>query len=253
MTNDPMPTSPPPGKPGYYYPDKGGGAMKWWDGVGWTEYAPTQQLPPQPVQPPPQPQPEPKKKSWLRWLPLTAVALLASCGALMTLGDSETTTTPPVASSSDFDDDSDSPEPEPEPEPTQETVGVGEKVRDDGYQFVVTNVRCGINRVGSQYFGEKAQGQFCLVKMRIKNVSKKPIYFSDENQTLVDRKGRDYSADDGAWAHVGDGELPFGEINPGNTLKVTVPFDIPRKAKPDRMLLKAGVWGASEGVVVKLS
>ena len=51
-TNDPMPTTPPPGKPGYYYSDKQGGAMKWWDGYGWTEY--TQ---PQPLQPGQQPLP----------------------------------------------------------------------------------------------------------------------------------------------------------------------------------------------------
>jgi hypothetical protein len=38
----------------------------------------------------------------------------------------------------------------------------------DGHQFTVTGVRCGVKRVGSQYFGDKAQGQFCLVKLRVK-------------------------------------------------------------------------------------
>lgn len=45
----------------------------------------------------------------------------------------------------------------------------------------------------------------------------------------------------------------MGEINPGNMLKTTVPFDIPKKAKPDHLLLKAGIWGASDGVRVNLS
>ena len=68
----------------------------------------------------------------------------------------------------------------------------------------------------------------------------------------MDTKGKTYSPDDGAWIHVGDGDLPFGEVNPGNTLKVTVPFDVSKRAKPDYLLLKAGVWGFSEGVRVKL-
>jgi hypothetical protein len=48
----------------------------------------------------------------------------------------------------------------------------------------------------------------------------------------------------------GDGSAR--EINPGNTMKTTVPFDVSKRAKPDYLLLKAGVWGFSDGVRVKL-
>jgi hypothetical protein len=120
------------------------------------------------------------------------------------------------------------------------------------YQFVVTKIRCGVKRVGDQYLNDKAQGQFCLVGLRIKNVSKKPIDYSSENQALVDTKGRSYSPDDSAWLYVEGSELPFGEINPGNTMRTTVPFDVSKRAKPDYLLLKAGVFGFSEGVRVKL-
>ena len=85
------------------------------------------------------------------------------------------------------------------------------------------------------------------------NVSKKPIYFSDENQALVDTKGKQYSPDDAAWIYLDDDESLFGEINPGNALKTTVPFDISKRTKPDYLLLKAGVFGFSEGVRVKPS
>lgn len=140
----------------------------------------------------------------------------------------------------------------PEPEASQPTtVKIGEKVRDEGYQFTVTKVTCGVKRVGSMYADEKAQGQFCLVKMRVKNVGKEPIHFSDENQALVDIKGREYSPDDEAWIYMDDSD-PYAEINPGNTLKTTVPFDVSKRAKPDYLLLKAGVFGFSDGVRVKL-
>jgi hypothetical protein len=71
-----------------------------------------------------------------------------------------------------------------------------------------------VKRVGSTYANEKAQGQFCLVKMRVKNVGKEPIHFSDENQALVDTKGREYSPDDEAWIYMDDADI-YAEINPG--------------------------------------
>jgi Domain of unknown function (DUF4352) len=89
--------------------------------------------------------------------------------------------------------------------------------------------------------------------MRVKNVSDEPIHFSDENQALVDTKGKTYSPDDEAWLCIDDSNSdPYSEINPGNTLKTTVPFAVSKRAKPDYLLLKAGFWGFSEGVRVKL-
>jgi hypothetical protein len=185
----PHPATPPTGQPGYYTDSQG--VMRWWTGRDWAPH----------TQPPGTGQPEPEKGNWIQrnvgWKlgVLLAILGLASCGAIInTIGGGEdpattaqptsatmATTAPPVDETT---------EPEPEPEPTQKTVKIGEKVRDDSYQFTVTNVRCRVSRVGSQYLGEKAQGQFCLVKLRVKNVGDDPIYFSDENQALVDRKGK---------------------------------------------------------------
>jgi len=214
---------------------------------------PTQPYPP--GQPPAPPQPEPKK-SWIKrklgWLPLTVVLVLASCGVIVTAMGSSDDSTDTSAIEATSTDPTPSEKSEPEPEASQvPTVEIGEKVRDEGYQFTVTKVTCGVKRVGSSYLGEKAQGQFCLVNMRVKNISKEPINFSDENQALVDTKGREYSPDDEAWIYIDDSD-PFAEINPGNTLRTTVPFDVSKHARPDYLLLKAGVWGFSDGVRVKL-
>jgi hypothetical protein len=179
---------------------------------------------------------------------------VGSCGAILNgFSSPPDQTTQSTAETSPIGDEEAPESSEPEPEASQPlTVKIGQNVRDDGYQFTVTKVTCGVKRVGDEYLGDKAQGQFCLVKLQVKNVSDDPIYFSDENQALVDTKGKTYSPDDEAWIYVDDGELPFGEINPGNTLKTTVPFDVAKQAKPDYLLLKAGVWGFSEGVRVKL-
>ena len=127
---------------------------------------------------------------------------------------------------------------------------IGEKATDDSYQFTVTKIKCGVSRVGDSYPDEKAQGQFCLVSLQVKNVGNDPINYSSENQTLVDTEGKNYSPDDNAWIYL-DSD-PYVELNPDNTLKTIVPFDMPKKAKPDHLLLKAGVRGASDGVIVKL-
>ena len=52
-----------------------------------------------------------------------------------------------------------------------------------------------------------------MVKMRVKDVSKEPIDFSDENQALVDTRGKTYSPDDEAWVYIDDSD-PYSEINP---------------------------------------
>jgi hypothetical protein len=237
------PTPPTPG----FYPD-GQGALRLWDGQRWTEV--TRPMPQQPQQAPPQLEPK-APKNWFQrnigWKLATLIAIAigaASCGAIINAGggDEGPATTAAVPASSE----------EPKPSASQPpTVQIGEKVRDDGYQFTVSKVTCGVKRVGDSYSNEKAQGQFCLVKLQVKNVSKEPINYSEENQALVDTERKTYSPDAEAWLYIDDSD-PWGEINPGNTLKTTVPFDISKRTKPDYLLLKAGVFGFSEGVRVKL-
>jgi hypothetical protein len=93
--------------------------------------------------------------------------VLGSCGVIIGGTDDRDTTTTSTLPATQETSDAPEPAPEPEPEPIQETVKLGEKVRDN-YQFTVTKVTCGVKRVGDSYLGEKAQGQFCLVKMRVK-------------------------------------------------------------------------------------
>jgi hypothetical protein len=203
----------------------------------------TQPTYPQPTQPAAPPQEPKKKRGVLKWIPLGILVVIILVAGVASCGGGQDTATPPATSGSS--------EPDPAESPAEEeTYQVGEKAVDDDYQFTVTKIKCGVSRVGDTYSNEKAQGQFCLVSMRVKNIGNDAINFSSENQALIDTKGKNYSPDDEAWIYI-DSD-PFGEINPGNTLKTVVPFDVPRKVKPDYLLLKAGVWGASDGVKVTL-
>jgi archaellum component FlaG (FlaF/FlaG flagellin family) len=173
------------------------------------------------------------------------IVLMGACAAA--IGGDDTAAPPPAGGASTGSE----PDTEASQPPAEKTYQIGDKATDDDYQFTVTKIKCGVSRVGDSISNEKAQGQFCLVSMRVKNVGNDPISYSSENQALVDTKGKNYSPDDEAWIYVDDSDV-WGEINPGNTLKTVVPFDVPKKTKPDHLLLKAGVWGASDGVIVKL-
>jgi len=194
-----------------------------------------------------QPQEPKKNRGVLKWILIIVGAIIALLIIAAVFGGGEDTAAQPTAGGSQAPSD----KPTSDASKAVPTYKVGEKVTDDGYQFAVTSVSCGVRRVGDQSMGEDAAGQFCLVNLRVKNVGKDPITFSSENQAMVDSKGRNYSPDDDAWQYV-DEDVDITEINPGNALKTTVPFDVPKKAKPDYLLLNAGVFGFSEGVRVKL-
>ena len=51
-------------------------------------------------------------------------------------------------------------------------------------------------------------------------------------------------------AYLEDSNTFLEEINPGNQLTGRIVFDIPKKTKAVKLLLKSGVWGFSEGVTV---
>jgi hypothetical protein len=94
-----------------------------------------------------------------------------------------------------------------------------------------------------------------MVKMKVKNISDVPTTFDGDNQTLINQKGQEFSADTEAAVYANDENQTFlEEINhPGNQVKGTLVFDIPKKSEPAKLLLKAGVLGFSEGVIVDVS
>ena len=120
-------------------------------------------------------------------------------------------------------------------------------MKSGGLQFTVSKVKCGVTRIGDEYLSTKPQGQFCLVTMKVKNIGGEPQRFDGDNQALFDTKGREFSADTEASIYLEDSYTFLTEINPGNTLKGTVVFDIPKKAKPDYLLAQVRRMGLRRG------
>ncbi len=132
-----------------------------------------------------------------------------------------------------------------------ETPGLNQPVRDGKFEFTVTGVKCGVGRVGSSLVGQQAQGQFCLISLTIKNIGGEAQTFADSVQKAYNAEKTEYSVDSSAALYAnGENQVLFTEINPGNTVKGKLVFDIPKGTKLTKLDLHDSIF--SGGVKVAL-
>jgi hypothetical protein len=191
-----------------------------------------------------------KKKRFL--LPLLLLALILIIVAARSGGDDPGTTAEPAASAAS-QEDSAPPEKEAPPpeEPAPDNPGIGTPVQSGDLSFTVTKVACGTKRVGTTDLGAKANGQYCLLSLSAENTGDEAATIIGSSQKLLDDKGRQFSADDEASLYVSkDGSNPLiDEINPGNTSKGVLVFDVPKNVKPVSAVLVGGFIGGEEVTV----
>lgn len=124
--------------------------------------------------------------------------------------------------------------------------------KDGKFQFTVTDLHCGVPSVGPDDFGQKAQGEFCLVGVQIKNIADTAEVFNDSSQQATDAKGNTYSVDSGAAIYANQDSSTFLEqINPGNTVKGALVFDVPKGTKLTSVVLHESMYTAGVKVPLK--
>jgi len=129
--------------------------------------------------------------------------------------------------------------------------GIGETYRDGKFSFTVTKVKKGVRRVGNEYLGQTAQGQFVLVYVTVRNTGDRARTFDAGNQKLIDTSGREFQADSEAVIAMGEESKSFlEEINPGNGVNGILVFDVPRDVKIKSIELHDSMF--SGGVTVPL-
>ncbi|GAA4580899.1 hypothetical protein GCM10023176_61080 [Micromonospora coerulea] len=138
--------------------------------------------------------------------------------------------------------------------PKPKTFGIGDKVRGGDFEFTVNSVKCGISQVGSSYFNHKAQGTFCRVSVTAKNVTKSAhLFHADGTITAQDASGREYEVDGEAAIYGNEDAKGFlDEINPGNSVKANVYFDVPKGTKLKTITFAADLLTPAEDAVVTL-
>ncbi len=133
--------------------------------------------------------------------------------------------------------------------PEESIAKLGDTVIDGDWSYVVSNLKCGVKQVGSSLLGAEAQGQFCIVSISATNNGTKADYFLGSEHKIYDVNGSEYGSDSSAWIYLDDNML-IKEVNPGNTSKGQIVFDVPETADLDYILVKSSFL--SDGVKVSL-
>lgn len=133
----------------------------------------------------------------------------------------------------------------------EQAASVGESVSDGQFTFTVNSVECGATSVGEEPLTEQAQGQLCLMNLRVENTGDQAQSLFADNQYLYDAEERQYSASfQATLANDIGGDSLFTEINPGNSIEGTIVFDVPQGASVVRAELHDSAF--SNGIAVNL-
>jgi len=133
------------------------------------------------------------------------------------------------------------------------TATLNTPVRDGKFEFVVRSVQPGLSEVGDNPFlNQKAQGQFVIVTLSVQNIGDRPQGFSPSNQKLFDTAGRSFETDTSAQIALDNNDIAvWDNINPGNTVDVSLVYDMPVGAVPASIELHDSMF--SGGVTVNLT
>lgn len=135
----------------------------------------------------------------------------------------------------------------PDPSGRARQAQLGTEARDADLAFVVNAVDCGGREVPLAGGGVRtAQGQFCVVALDVRNVSRDPALFMGRSQLLVDAADRRFEVDVlAALGHpANDGrDVLQTPINPGNQLSGVLVFDVPQDVRLRSVALQADQGG----------
>jgi hypothetical protein len=159
--------------------------------------------------------------------------VLGACGALLSAGS--TNTSPSASTSASHSSPAKAAQPADSTQPARKKAlvnGIGQEYRDGKFAFTVTKIKKGVHRVGDQYLGQTAQGQFVLVSVTVRNIGNEARTFDNSSQKLTDSQGRGFDADGQATIAMGEQSNAFlKDINPGNGVKGILIFDVPQGVK----------------------
>ena len=102
---------------------------------------------------------------------------------------------------------------------------IGQTVADGEMAVQVRKVQCGLSKIGSGYFVEKALGQFCVVTFAMSPSKKKPVSYFSSAQKAVTKAGFQVESK----SILSDEFKSFLDVNPGNSVLLKIAFDVGAK------------------------
>ena len=132
---------------------------------------------------------------------------------------------------------------------------IGTAVRDGKFQFTITSISHA-KSVGdtADGLGDTAQGEYTILHVTVTNIGSQPQTLDDSSQYVYDASGRKYDASTNADIDLnsasGSDSVFFNDINPGNTVRGELAFDMPAGVKVVKAELHDSAF--SGGVTVNL-
>ncbi|MFI1996778.1 DUF4352 domain-containing protein [Actinoplanes sp. NPDC020271] len=120
-----------------------------------------------------------------------------------------------------------------------------------GFGLRVRNVRCGVSAIGPDGLEQRAEGQFCLLDVRVTNNGREPELFDSSAQRVYDTDGGAYAVAAEAAVFLNDGSPTLlDEIRPGASVNGVLPFDVPKNAQLSELSMHGS--GATPGIRMSL-
>jgi hypothetical protein len=136
--------------------------------------------------------------------------------------------------------------------PPKASVGMDQPVRDGVFEFTADRMTCGVQAIGSAGDLESPTGQFCVITLTVQNVGTAPAVFADSIQKAYGPGGVWFGADSSAALYANPDPTVFmNEINPGNSVKVLVVYDIPTSGRILRLEVHENP--DTRGAIIKIS
>jgi hypothetical protein len=115
------------------------------------------------------------------------------------------------------------------PTAAAEAPGLGDRVRDGKFEFVVSRVDCSRSTVVLGHLKRTAAGKYCLISLSIRNIADRPTFFLGRVQKVSDAAGTEFSNDELAGLLANRETQTFlRKIGPGSTVRGKLVFDVPK-------------------------
>ncbi|WP_255355838.1 DUF4352 domain-containing protein [Frankia sp. CpI1-P] len=120
---------------------------------------------------------------------------------------------------------------------------------DGRLEFVVAGVDCSKTRLGDGILALRADGRFCLARVTVRNTGDTSAALDNTTELLWDDHGDRHEAN--FLARFKLDENLWDSINPGETKRGTLVFDVPRDAQPQELELHESSQSAGAHIPVR--
>jgi hypothetical protein len=127
----------------------------------------------------------------------------------------------------------------------------GSAVRDGKFEFQVLNVTRATTagNPSNEFEIAKAQGEFVILTLSVRNIGNEQQSYSGSNEKLVDQSGRQYgeSSEADMWMNSD----VTGDINPGNSIQAKAAFDVPPGTVPAHVEFHDSAFSGGASVAIE--